>query len=59
MKSNKRKKVSFWTIKKEEVPVRVKFRDKYGRSVSFRATKQIAVPVKITFYAKKKRKKQW
>ncbi len=52
----RKKKVSFWAIKKEEIPVKVRFRDSSGRPVSFKATKQVSVPVKVTFYAKKRKK---
>lgn len=53
----RKKKVSFWAIKKVSVPVRVRFRDKFGRPVSFRAVKRIPTPVKVTFYTKKRRRK--
>ena len=59
----KKKKVSFVkkTIVKE--PVRVRFVNKHGGLVSFKATKKVAVPKRVIFYAKDqpkiKKKKKW
>lgn len=52
----RKKRVSFWAVKKVPVPVKVQFRDKYGNKVSFKATKQVPVPVKVKFYARKRRR---
>ena len=53
----RKKKVSFWTVKKVPVPVKVRFTDSYGNKVSFTAVKRVAAPVKVTFYAKKRRRR--
>jgi len=53
----RKKKISFWTVKKVPTEVNVRFRDSYGNPISFKATKRVSVPVKVTFYAKKKRRR--
>lgn len=54
----RRRKVSFWATRKVAKPVRVRFVNKYGELVSFKARKKISVPKKVTFYIKPKKKRR-
>ena len=49
----RRKLVRFNAVRTEKKPVRVKFRTKDGRTVSFKATKVIKKKKPVRFYARK------
>ncbi len=52
------RKVSFWARKTVKKPTRVRFVNRYGELVSFKATKKVTVPKKVTFYTNKKRRRR-
>lgn len=49
----RRKLVKFKAIRTEKKPVKVKFKTKDGRTVSFKATKVIKKKKPVRFYARK------
>ena len=48
------KRIEFWAKKKVNEPIKVKFKDKDGNLIFFRAHKVVKKPVKVIFYKKKK-----
>ena len=46
----RKRKITFWATKTVTKPVRVRFVNKYGELVSFRARKKKKKPYKVTFY---------
>jgi len=54
-----RKKVNFYARKPIEIPKKVRFKTKEGKTISFTTKKTIKKPVKVSFYNYKKKVKKW